>query len=193
MKIFSALYDKCLIWAKHKYAIYYLAGLSFLESIIFPVPVDVILAPMVLAERKNAWRYALITTVCSVVGGVVGFFLGWWLLDSFILPLIEQWGYTASYDKALNWFTQYGVWVVFIAGFSPIPYKVFTVSAGGLHMAFLPFLIASFVGRAGRFFLVAALVYYGGPTIENKLKQYIDWIGWFIVAAIVIFLVLRHY
>ncbi len=192
MKIFSKLYDKCLIWAKHKYAVYYLSFLSFLESIIFPIPVDVILAPMVLAKPEKAWYYAALTTFFSVLGGVVGFILGWWLLDSLLLPLMIEWGYQASYQKALLWFEEYGIWVVFIAGFSPIPYKVFTVSAGGLHMAFLPFVLASAVGRAGRFFLVAALVYYGGPTIENKLKQYIDWIGWFIVLAIVIFLIVRN-
>ncbi len=192
MKIFSKLYDKCLIWAKHKYAVYYLSFLSFLESIIFPIPVDVILAPMVLAKPEKAWHYAALTTFFSVLGGVVGFILGWWLLDSLLLPLMIEWGYQASYQKALLWFEEYGIWVVFIAGFSPIPYKVFTVSAGGLHMAFLPFVLASAVGRAGRFFLVAALVYYGGPTIENKLKQYIDWIGWFIVLAIVIFLIVRN-
>ncbi len=192
MKIFSKLYDKCLIWAKHKYAVYYLSFLSFLESIIFPIPVDVILAPMVLAKPEKAWYYAALTTFFSVLGGGVGFILGWWLLDSLLLPLMIEWGYQASYQKALLWFEEYGIWVVFIAGFSPIPYKVFTVSAGGLHMAFLPFVLASAVGRAGRFFLVAALVYYGGPTIENKLKQYIDWIGWFIVLAIVIFLIVRN-
>jgi membrane protein YqaA with SNARE-associated domain len=192
MNIFTKMYEQCLKWAQHKFAIYYLAGLSFLESIIFPIPVDVILAPMVLADRSKAMKLAAITTIFSVLGGVVGFALGWFLLDSVIYPLVIEYGFQTSFDKASVWFKDYGVWVVFIAGFSPIPYKVFTLTAGGLQMAFLPFVIASLVGRAGRFFLVAAIIYYGGPTIESKLKRYVDQIGWTVVGAVLLFILYKQ-
>jgi membrane protein YqaA with SNARE-associated domain len=192
MKIFTKMYEQCIRWGQHKFAIYYLSGLSFLESIIFPIPVDVILAPMVLADRSKAMKLAAITTFFSVLGGIVGFALGWFLLDSVIYPLVIEYGFQASFDRASIWFKEYGVWVVFIAGFSPIPYKVFTLTAGGLHMAFLPFVIASIVGRAGRFFLVATIIYYGGPTIESKLKRYVDQIGWTVVSAVIVFILYKQ-
>jgi membrane protein YqaA with SNARE-associated domain len=147
---------------------------------------------MVLSQTEKAWRFALVTTVASVMGGIIGYFLGYFAFESWIAPLIEQWGYGEKLSLAETWFTEYGVWVVFLAGFSPIPYKVFTISAGALSMAFVPFVIASAVGRGLRFFLVAALMKYGGPPMEAKLKNYIEYIGWAVViAAIVAFLVLR--
>ena len=186
MKIFSPMYDKVLKWSAHPYAVRYLAFISFLESIIFPIPVDVMLAPMALAKPHRAWSLAAITTLASVAGGVVGFLLGYFAFDLLVAPMIEAAGYQDRYEQAVNWFTEYGFWVVFIAGFSPIPYKVFTVSAGALHMAILPFILASAVGRAGRFFLVAGLIYWGGEKMEKKLRSVIDILGWTVVGLIVI-------
>lgn len=186
MKIFSPMYDKVLKWSAHPLAVRYLAFISFLESIIFPIPVDVMLAPMALAKPHRAWSLAAITTLASVAGGVVGFLLGYFAFDLLVAPMIEAAGYQDRYEQAVNWFTEYGFWVVFIAGFSPIPYKVFTVSAGALHMAILPFILASAVGRAGRFFLVAGLIYWGGENMEKKLRSVIDILGWTVVGLIVI-------
>jgi len=192
MKIFTSLYDACLRWARHKHAEKYLAGLSCAESTFFPVPPDVMLAPMVLSQTEKAWRYALITTIASVVGGILGYLLGMFAYEAWIEPLVMQMGYAAKLAKAELWFADYGVWVVFLAGFSPIPYKVFTISAGALTMAFIPFVIASAIGRGMRFFLVAALMKYGGPPMEAKLKDYIEYIGWGVVLlAIVAYLVYR--
>lgn len=186
MKIFSPMYDKVLHWSAHPYAVRYLAGISFLESIIFPIPVDVMLAPMALSKPHRAWSLAAITTLASVAGGVVGFLLGYFAFDTLVAPMIEAAGYQDRYQQAVNWFTEHGFWVVFIAGFSPIPYKVFTVSAGALHMAILPFILASAVGRAGRFFLVAGLIYWGGEKMEKKLRSVIDILGWSVVGLLVI-------
>ncbi|MGB3726370.1 MAG: YqaA family protein [Glaciecola sp.] len=192
MKIFTPLYDACLTWARHKHAEKYLAGLSCAESTFFPIPPDVMLAPMVLSQTDKAWRFALVTTIASVIGGVFGYALGFFAFESFIQPLIEQWGYTEKLVLAETWFAQYGVWVVFLAGFSPIPYKVFTISAGALAMAFWPFIIASAIGRGLRFFLVAAFMKYGGPPMEAKLKDYIEYLGWAVVViAVVLFLIYR--
>lgn len=192
MRLFTTLYDLCLKWAKHRHAEKYLASLSCAESTFFPIPPDVMLAPMVLGQPDKAWRFAWITTIASVVGGIIGYGLGYYAFESFISPVIQQWGYAEKLIMAELWFADYGVWVVFIAGFSPIPYKVFTISAGALAMAFFPFVIASAIGRGARFFLVATLMKYGGPPMEAKLKQYIEYIGWaVIVFAIAAYLVLR--
>lgn len=186
MKIFSALYEWTLKWAEHKFAPRILALLTFAESVFFPIPPDVLLAPMVLAQREKAWRFATLTTVASVIGGVVGYGLGYMMFEPWIQPLITEFGYQARFDKAMLWFSEWGVWVVFIAGFSPIPYKLFTVSAGFLHMAFLPFLLASAIGRGMRFFLVAGVIRWGGAPMEQKIRQWVDVLGWLVVSAIVI-------
>ena len=186
MKIFSALYEWTLKWAEHKFAPRILAVLTFAESVFFPIPPDVLLAPMVMAQREKAWRFATITTIASVLGGIVGYGLGYLMFDPWIQPLITEFGYQARFDKAMLWFSEWGVWVVFIAGFSPIPYKLFTVSAGFLNMAFLPFLIASAVGRGMRFFMVAGIIRWGGAAMEKKLKQWVDALGWLVVIAIVV-------
>jgi len=186
MKVFSAIYEWTLKWAEHKFAPSILAILTFAESVFFPIPPDVLLAPMVLAKPEKAWRLASLTTVSSILGGMVGYLLGYMMFEPWIQPLITEFGYQHRFDTAMAWFSEWGVWVVFIAGFSPIPYKLFTVSAGFLQMAFLPFLLASAIGRGMRFFLVAGLIKWGGSTMEKNLRKYIDILGWAIVSLIII-------
>ena len=181
MKFFSRLYDKVMQWSKHPHAERYLAGLSFAESSFFPIPPDVMLAPMALSRTDKALRYALITTVASVVGGMLGYAIGFWFFD-IIQPLIDNGGrWEQHYLTTKEWFDKWGFWAIFIAGFSPIPYKVFTITAGIMGMLFLPFVIASAIGRGSRFFLVAGLMKWGGKEMEQKLKHYIDFLGWFVV------------
>ena len=192
MKLFQPCYDLALRWAKHPWASRYLAGLSFAESVIFPVPPDVMLAPMSLSRPDKAWHFAMLTTLASILGGIAGYFLGYLAFESWLQPLIESAGYTHKLETAMGWFEQYGVWVVFIAGFSPIPYKVFTISAGFLQMAFLPFLIASAIGRGARFYLVAGLMRWGGARMEQELRKYVEVIGWAVIMlAVVAYLLLR--
>ena len=186
MKLFTKLYDMALVWAKHRFAERYLAAMSFAESVFFPVPPDVMLAPMSLAQPSKAWRFASFATVASVLGGIVGYLLGYWLFEPVVQPFIEQMHWQEKFETALTWFKEYGVWVVFLAGFSPIPYKVFTIGAGVLQMAFLPFLIASAVGRGARFFLVSALMKWGGVKMEQKLRQYVEVLGWGLVILIAV-------
>ncbi|WP_284298173.1 YqaA family protein [Thalassotalea loyana] len=185
MKIFSKLYEWTMQWAEHKFAPRALAFLTFIESIIFPIPPDVLLAPMVLSKPEKAWNFATIATVSSVLGGALGYLLGAWMFEPIIEPVINQLGWAHKLEQVMLWFEQWGVWVVFIAGFSPIPYKLFTVSAGFLGLAFIPFLIASTIGRGMRFFLVAGLIKLGGKEMESKIRQWIDVIGWVVVLLIV--------
>ena len=189
MKIFSALYTRVMRWARHPYATWYLVGLSFAESSFFPVPPDVMLAPMSMARPKRAMFLALLTTLGSTLGGVAGYLIGMLAFDA-IEPLLHQWGYFDGYLQARQWFAEWGFWVVFVAGFSPIPYKVFTVTAGVIAMAFLPFVLASMVGRGARFFLVAALMAWGGEAMEQRLHRWVDWVGWLTLLAVVIIVVI---
>ena len=191
MKIFSTLYEKAMNWARHPKAPWFLGGLSFAESSFFPVPPDVMLAPMSLAKPSKAWYYASLTTITSVLGGILGYFIGVFAFD-LIAPILHDYGYYERYELAKSWFEAWGFWAIFLAGFSPIPYKIFTIASGVIGMAFLPFLIASLFGRGMRFFMVAGLMAWGGAPMEKKLHQYMDIIGWIIVVlAVIIWLIYR--
>ena len=189
MKIFSALYNKIIIWSKHRHAPYYLYSLSFAESSFFPIPPDFMLAPMALAKPESAWTYALWTTVTSVLGGILGYIIGMWAF-SFVHPYIIQFGYGGEYQKIVHAFQEWNFWVMLFAGFAPIPYKLFTIAAGATQISLLPFILGSIIGRGGRFFLEAFLIRWGGLRMEQLLTRYIDYAGWIlIIAGIIIFLV----
>ncbi|ART80916.1 YqaA family protein [Oceanisphaera avium] len=193
MKIFSRLYQQVMIWALHRHAPVYLSANSFIESIFWPIPVDVMLAPMTLAKPQRAWFYAALATFFSVLGAGFGYWLGYALWDPIVAPFITSMGYEEKIELAKAWFNEWGIWVIFIASFTPIPYKVFTVTAGMLSMAFLPFVLVSLVGRGLRFFLVAGLMKWGGVKMEAKLIRYIDILGWLcLIAAVVAYLLLRN-
>ncbi len=191
MKIFSKLYGRVLIWSKHKHASRYLFALSFAESSFFPIPPDVMLAPMVLAQPHCALRFALLTTIASVLGGLFGYWLGTIAFD-WIHPFIIQFGYENTYEQIKQGFKVWDFWILFLAGFTPLPYKLFTIAAGTLHVGLLPFILGSLVGRGGRFFLVAFLIRWSGVHIDNLLRRYVDRISWFILLlTIVIFAYLK--
>lgn len=190
--MFKKLYDKALDWSRHKHALKYLVMLSFAESSFFPIPPDVMLAPMALAQPNKAFRFALWTTIASVLGGIFGYVIGYFLFDT-INPWLQTTHYWDSYLIAERWFKEWGVLAVFVAGFSPIPYKVFTITAGALQMLFLPFVLASLVGRGGRFFLVAMLLAAGGEKLESQLRKYMDAIGWATVVLIIVGAVIYKY
>ncbi len=182
MKVFSKLYEMALRWAAHRHACWYLGGLSFAESSFFPIPPDVMLAPMVLAQRQRAWRFALITTLMSVLGGVLGYMIGMFAFEM-VEPILHDYGYWDRFQKAVVWFEDWGFWVIFLAGFSPIPYKVFTICAGTVGMALFPFVLASLIGRGARFFMVAGLIWWGGEKMDKLLRVYVDRLGWVVVIA----------
>lgn len=192
MGLFTRLYDMTLGWSRHRHAPRYLGALSFAESSFFPIPPDVMLMPMCLAQPDRGWWFAALTTLASVLGGAAGYAIGYFALE-WVAPLIGEGGrWAAAYAQASRWFGEWGFWAILIAGFSPIPYKVFTISAGALGMAFLPFLLASAIGRGARFFLVAGLLAWGGASMAARLRLYVEWIGWGVVGlGGVAYLVLR--
>ena len=184
MKIFGPLYERVLDWSRHQYAERYLGALSFAESSFFPIPVDVMLAPMCLAKREKAWRYAIIATVFSVLGGLAGYAIGIGIFDV-IEPWLADSHYWAAYQTSREWFDTYGVWAIFVAGFSPIPYKVFTIAAGVAALSLPGFFLASVVGRGARFFLVTGIVVFGGDKLESTLRKYVEGLGWAVVVLAV--------
>jgi membrane protein YqaA with SNARE-associated domain len=183
--LFGKLYDRAMTWARHPHASWYLGALSFAESSFFPVPPDVMLAPMSLSRPGRAWRYAALTTLTSVLGGLLGYLIGLFLFD-LVQPLLHRFGYWDAYLLARDWFDRWGFWAIFLAGFSPIPYKVFTISAGAVAMSIGPFVLASLIGRGARFFLVSGLMRWGGETMEKKLRTHVELLGWATVAAAVV-------
>jgi membrane protein YqaA with SNARE-associated domain len=188
MRLFGPLYDRVLAWSKHRHAERYLMALSFAESSFFPIPPDVMLAPMTLARPERGWRLAALTTLTSVIGGVAGYLIGWFAFDM-IEPALVELDYMPAYETATLWFDRWGFWAVLVAGFSPVPYKVFTIAAGALQMFMPGFVLASLLGRGGRFFLVAAILVIGGAPMERVLRRNIDMLGWITVFAIVVVIV----
>lgn len=191
MKIFGAMYDKTMEWSKHRFATFWLSFVSFIEAIFFPIPPDVMLIPMSMSKPQQAFKLALYTAVASALGGVVGYGIGYYAFD-LVQEYIVKWGYQSSWEQSISWFKEWGVLVVFVAGFSPIPYKVFTIAAGVMQMAFLPFVVTAFISRLARFALVAKLAAWGGERFAAKLRKSIEVIGWSVVVlAVILYLILR--
>ena len=185
MSLFSNLYDRVLRWAGHRHAQRYLIGLTFAESSFFPIPPEALLVPMTLAEPRRGWRFALVTTLASVLGGAAGYAIGWFAADA-VEPVLRSVGYWDKYLLAIEWFAIWGFLAVLGAGISPIPYKVFTIAAGALQMLFPLFILASLVGRGARFFLVAGLIRWGGRPMERKLREHVDLVGWITIALLAV-------
>lgn len=185
VRVFRGLYDRVLVLSRHRHAERYLVGLTVAEATVFPIPPDVMLAPMVLANRSSAWRLAFKTTVASVLGGLIGYLIGYLALE-LAMPWIERAGYLGAYEQAVEAFRRFGVWFVIVAGFTPIPFKIITIAAGALGMPLLGFVAGSVIGRGARFFMVAAIIYAGGKRAAERLRDWVDAIGWFIVALTLI-------
>lgn len=185
MKLFSYLYNKTIDWSGHRHAPYYLAGVSFIESSFFPIPPEVMLVTMGLATPFRSWNYAFIATIASVLGGILGYVIGVFGI-SVIEPYLISYGYEAEYLHIRELFNHYGVWVIIMAGVVPIPYKVFTITAGAMQMAFFPFVLSSLISRGTRFFIVSSVLFFVGPKIEKHLREYIDILGWIGLGILVI-------
>ncbi|MCP5083315.1 MAG: DedA family protein [Alphaproteobacteria bacterium] len=167
------LYDWVMKLAAHRNATGVLAAVSFIESSVFPIPPDAFLIPMVLANRAKAWWYALVCTVASVVGGLLGYAIGAFLYDTLGSALLQFYGYQAHFEEFATNYNKDGALYVFGAGLTPFPYKVITIASGATQLALPVFIAASVVARGIRFFAVAGLLYYFGPPIKTFIEKYL--------------------
>lgn len=195
MKFLRKLYDWVLHWAETPYGPLALFLLAFAESSFFPVPPDALLIALCLGAIKKSWRFALITSVASVLGGMLGYGIGfglWGAVDSFFYKYIP--GFTPEiFEKVMHNFNKFGFWYVFSAGFTPIPYKVFTIASGVFHMNFLLFFLASTISRSLRFFAVAALFRKFGPGIKVFIDKYFNFLAFlFLLLLVGGFIVIKY-
>ncbi|HLN25100.1 MAG TPA: YqaA family protein [Patescibacteria group bacterium] len=165
------LYDWMMGLAGNRHALWWLAAVAFIESSVFPIPPDVMLIPMVMADRRKAWKYAAVATVASVIGGWLGYSIGYFLYESIGRSVIEFYHLQAGFDAFQSKFNEYGAWIVLIKGMTPIPYKLVTIAAGVAHLDPLVFTLASIGSRAMRFFLVAGLLYFFGEPIRDFIEK----------------------
>ncbi|MDP1737067.1 MAG: YqaA family protein [Caulobacter sp.] len=186
------LYDWVMGLAASKHAPSALFAISFAESSFFPVPPDVMLAPMVLAQPDKAWRYAALCTLASVLGGMLGYAIGFFLQD-FALWLMSLSGNGGGLAEFQCWYAEWGVWVILIKGLTPIPYKLVTIASGLAQFAFPVFIAASVVTRGARFFLVAAVVRKFGPAMLPVIERRLALFAGLAIAIVVGGLVASHY
>lgn len=168
------MYDWVLSWAEHPYGATALFLLAFAESSFFPIPPDVLLIALALGHTVGAFRFALICSIGSVLGGVAGYVIGWQLMDIVGQPILEFYHAQDKFAEVQNRFLEYGGWAVAVAGFTPIPYKVFTIASGAAQLSLPTFVTASILSRSARFFLVSSLIYYFGPTIKSFIDTYFN-------------------
>jgi membrane protein YqaA with SNARE-associated domain len=179
------IYDWTMRMAAHEHAPRALFTVAFVESSFFPIPPDVMLVPMVLAERAKAFSFAAIATLGSVIGGIAGYAIGYFLLEYVGEPILRLYGYAGRFQEFATLFNDWGVWILIIKGMTPFPYKVLTILAGATHMALAPFIAASIVARAMRFFLVAGLLYWFGPPIQAFIERRLSLVTTLLVALLV--------
>lgn len=165
------LYDTTLRFSNHPRAEWVLFIVAFMESSFFPIPPDVLLIPMVIANFDKAFRYALICTLGSVLGGIAGYALGYFFFDSIGMQVVQFYGAAEKFETFRQWYSSYDVYIVAVAGISPIPYKVVTIASGMLQANFVNFVAASAISRGFRFFLISWLLWRGGASFKGWLEK----------------------
>ncbi len=193
LKTIRRLYDWVLTWANSRYALPALALLAFTEASFFPIPPDVLVMALALSMPKLSYRYALVATIGSVLGAALGYLIGWGLWDA-----LSQHFYTyvpgvteSGFATVGGLFSEYDFWIIFAAGFTPIPYKIFTIAAGVFAINFPIFILASLIGRGLRFYLVAALFYYMGQPARAIIEKYFNLLTviLFVIIAVIVVVV----
>ncbi|USG61042.1 DedA family protein [Sneathiella marina] len=167
------LYDFTMSLAAKPRAKWFLGGISFIESSVFPIPPDVLLIPMVLANRAQAWRIAFICSIFSVLGGLFGYLIGAVFFEWIGAPIIDFYGYADKFDRFRDAYNEWGGWIVAFFGLTPFPYKVITIASGVTHLNLAVFIIASVLSRSLRFFLVAGLLWKFGEPIRDFIEKYL--------------------
>ena len=165
------LYDHMIETAAGPNALWVLIAIAFAESSFFPIPPDIILIPMMLARPRDAWRLAAICMAASVVGGLLGYAIGYWGFDLVGRPILEFYHAMGCYDALKAGFDRWGVWIIIIKGMTPIPYKLVTIASGVAHFDLIAFVGASIISRSLRFFLLAALLWWFGPAVRDFIEK----------------------
>jgi membrane protein YqaA with SNARE-associated domain len=179
------LYDWVIRLAGSRYAIPAMAVVSFAESSFFPIPPDVMLVPMVLANRRKAFTIALVCTVCSVLGGLLGYAIGFYFFETLGAWVVKAYGLQSGLDKFRQGFAEYGTWIILIKGLTPIPYKLVTIASGAAHFDLFTFVWASIVTRGIRFFAVSALLWKFGEPIRAFIEKRLTLVTWLFLIALV--------
>ena len=186
MRPFYTLYNKILEWSSSRFAIFWLFLISFLESSILPYPIqDFLLASMSLKNRSKAFYFAAICTIASVLGGIAGYYIGVYAIVQ-IGPILANLGYESKIELLKSYFITYDIWIILIAGFSPMPYKLFTITAGIVGMSIFPFIAFSLISRGARYLLIAFLVRKFGKRTDAWLNKYIDRLGYALIVIVVL-------
>lgn len=184
--IIRRLYEWVLHWAHTPYGIWALFVLAFTESSFFPIPPDVLLIALALSIPAKSFRYALICSAGSVLGGLFGYFIGWQLMDLVGFPIMKFYGILEQYETVRQSYEEYNAVIVFIAAFTPIPYKLITITAGAFKLNIFTFTIASLIGRSARFFLVAWLIHRFGQRIKEFIERYFDILSLVFVGLVIL-------
>jgi membrane protein YqaA with SNARE-associated domain len=188
-----SLYDWVIRLAAHPRALWALAVVSFMESSFFPIPPDVMLLPMMLADRRRAFLLAGWCTLASVLGGIVGYGIGMFLYDSVGAWLVSLYGYQDKVEALRHQYAEYGAWIILIKGATPIPYKLVTIASGIFHYPFATFVLLSVITRAARFYVLAVLIYLFGDTIRDFVEKRLEWVMMTVAIAVVAGFVIAHY
>ncbi len=187
------LYDWVLYWAETPYGTWALFLLAFSESSFFPIPPDVLLIALAVAVPKKSLKYALICSAGSVLGGCFGYLIGWQFMASIGSPIVDFYSLGAKLEYIGALYNKYDAWAVGIAGFTPIPYKVFTIAAGVFKINFSVFVLTSLLSRSARFFIVGGLIYKFGPKIQDFIDKYFNILAvTFTVLLVLGFVVIKY-
>ena len=165
------LYDWTISLAEHPRALWALAAVAFVESSVFPIPPDVLMIPMIIAAPTRAFRIALVATVASMLGGLLGYYIGWGLFETVGRPVLEFYGKGGAFETFAARYNDYGAWAVLMAGVTPFPFKVITIASGATGLSLPVFIISAIIARALRFFVVAALLWKFGPPIRTFIER----------------------
>ena len=191
--LLRSLYDWVMEKARHPKALWWLAAISFAESSFFPIPPDVMLVPMVLADRRRAWVIAGVCLVASVLGGMLGYYIGYALLETIGQWIVSLYHMENGVAQFQEWYDRWGLWVILIKGMTPIPYKIVTIASGIAHFSLPVFIVASIVTRGLRFYLVAGLLYWKGEPIRAFIERRLTLVTTlFVVCLVGGFIVIKY-